>query len=478
MSPRLKLILAAALGLAIAVYGAYAIADESYGFAGIVVLLVLWIFVEWRGKALPEAWILAVTLFGYIVGNRGFAQLQLSSTLPLLPAELALLACTLGLGVRVAFSRRSPIPFDALNLSLLLWALYATARLPADVKTYGAMALRDYALVYYVAFFFLSQQVARYPASVRLLERAFTASFLVLPLVVVVDKLWPGLFRQYLSWNGIPLIYHKSDLISASLGSGCLWFWARHERTRRWSWLILSAVSLLAIGLEESPRAAIVAVAAATAAWLLARRTRLVALQAGAIAIGIAVSLPAEMISGRSLAETKTYEMYERFVSIVDVNASHAYRNVDSASTIDNNQFRRVWWNSVYSQTVATNPVFGLGFGYDLAARFLADYNWLSAEEEFTTRSPHSIIVTVFGRLGAVGLALFLLCAAMAVRSGYRAFRGADFECMAWWSVVIVVGVSACFGVVLEGPMGAEMFWVALGVAHVRTGEKAALGTP
>jgi hypothetical protein len=225
----------------------------------------------------------------------------------------------------------------------------------------------------------------------------------------------------------------------------------------------------LLVGIEESPRAALVAAAVATIAWASVRRFRLIGFQIAVVAVGIAVSLPLEIISGTQLAESKSYEMFERVVSLVDWSGSHAYQNAESANTIDNNQFRRVWWNAVVAETVAGNPVFGLGFGYDLAARFLADYNWLSVEEEFTTRSPHSVIVTNFGRLGGLGLGLFLLGAAMAARSGIRAFRITDFEAMAWWSVVIILGVSACFGVVLEAPMGAVVFWVALGFAHQKT---------
>jgi len=469
MSPRLRLVIAGTIGSILAVVGAIDIADERLGFVALIAICAFWVFFQWRAGAPPEAWIMAVVIFGYIVGNRGFAQFLFSPRVPLLPAEAALLFCTVGLGIRATISKTSIIVFDAVNLSILLWAVYATLRLPLDLNTYGIMALRDYALVYYSVFFFLGQYLCRDPSSARLIDLAFTVSFLVLPIVVIIDKISPGFFAQNLKWDGTPLIYHKSDLISASLICGSFWSWSRFERSKRRFWLFSSAVSLLLVGIEESPRAALVAAAVATIAWASVRRFRLIGFQIAVVAVGIAVSLPLEIISGTQLAESKSYEMFERVVSLVDWSGSHAYQNAESANTIDNNQFRRVWWNAVVAETVAGNPVFGLGFGYDLAARFLADYNWLSVEEEFTTRSPHSVIVTNFGRLGGLGLGLFLLGAAMAARSGIRAFRITDFEAMAWWSVVIILGVSACFGVVLEAPMGAVVFWVALGFAHQKT---------
>jgi hypothetical protein len=477
MSPKLKLLIAGFIGAGFALYGAYNIADENYGVATLVAICVAWIAVEWRARARPEAWILAVVLFGYVVGNRGFAQFQFSTRIPLLPAETALLFCTVGLGIRAAITKTPVIAIDGLNIAILIWITFATLRLPLDFNDFGVIALRDYALVYYAAFFFLSQFLCRDPASLRLLEGTLTAAFSTLPICVIIDKIAPEFLTHYLTWNGNPLIYYKSDLISASLACGCFWFWSRFEINGGKIWLFPSAVSLLLIGTEDSPRAAMVGAAVTTIAWLCARRYKLLGFQAAVIAIGITVSLPVETFIGRPLTETKSYEMFERVVSIVDFNASHSYQNSNSATTTDNNQFRRVWWQSVFDETVSTSPIFGLGFGYDLAARFLANYNWLSVEDEFTTRSPHSILVTNFGRLGAVGLGLFLFMWAMMARSGTKAFRAVDIDCMAWWSVVITIGVSACFGVVLEGPMGAVVFWIALGVAHYKTTVSKALNS-
>ena len=330
----------------------------------------------------------------------------------------------------------------------------------------------DYALIYYATFFYLSQYLARDGPSRKLLKKAATLAFICLPVVVIANHFAPDFFLDTLTWNGTPLIYHKSDLVAASLVCGSFWFWSLFENDRRKIWLLASGLSLLLIAMTDSPRAAMVAAVALTAAWVAARRVRLIWFQLATIVIGLAVATPIELGLGTPLEQTKAFGMYERTVSVVDLSHSHTYQSADALSTGDNNQFRLVWWKAVYDETLSQNPVFGMGFGYDLAARFLADYEWLGVEEEFSVRSPHSVILTTFGRLGAVGLLLLVVVGALSCRSAWRSFKANDYETMGWWSVAGVIGTSACFGVVLEGPMGAVVFWIALGIAHEQANER------
>ena len=88
--------------------------------------------------------------------------------------------------------------------------------------------------------------------------------------------------------------------------------------------------------------------------------------------------------------------------------------------------------------------------------------------DDFTDRSPHSIVVSTIGRMGVVGLlALVALVAAIAVRT-WRAMRNplTARTSLGLWAGVWTILVSACFGVVLEGPMGAVVFWSLLGILN------------
>jgi len=76
-------------------------------------------------------------LVGYIVGNRGFAQLSLLSVFPLLPAEFVLLVASVILVVQCARRRELPLRYDALNLTLFVWMLIGTVRLLFDIRAHG-----------------------------------------------------------------------------------------------------------------------------------------------------------------------------------------------------------------------------------------------------------------------------------------------------------------------------------------------------
>jgi len=467
MNPRLRLFIYTLLGSALGIFIGVQIADESYGWAGLAALVGAWIMVERMCDAPPDAWILAIVLAGYVIGNRGFAQIQPSPLIPLLPAEAALLVAVPLLVVRMALKSSVGVRRDALNYSILAWVLIGTIRMPADINRFGVVALRDFAMVYYAAFFFVAQQFGANAASIKVLRNALTISFLGLMPVVVSILIAPDFLVDNLTWRGIPIIYHKSDLIATSLAAGSFWLWSRWDKTGRRGWLAAAAGSLLLIGAMASPRAAMFAVGVTTLLWVCTGRWRIAAAQIGSVAVASVVAVAAIIVSGRDLKTSIPYSMYEHAISIFDPTGTGTYINGASGDPGDNNRFRMVWWRDVIEDTVAENPVLGQGFGADLSTRFLADYDLLS-DETFAARSPHSMVVTVFGRMGLLGLAAWLAVSAGMARMVWRLLKSGDPDGMGYASVAMVVWVSACFGVVLEGPMGAVIFWTALGLANGR----------
>jgi len=169
MNSSLRIVLIVLLGALAAVVMGVGLANESLLLSFLAVGMLFWAIIEWAGGPLPEAWLLAAILAGYIIGNRGFAQLSLSSVVPLLPAETVLLVALPALGARMAFGQMRAFYRDSLNYALLAWVLLGAARLPLDISHHGFFALRDFAMVYYAAFFFLGQAFAGHAASTRLL---------------------------------------------------------------------------------------------------------------------------------------------------------------------------------------------------------------------------------------------------------------------------------------------------------------------
>jgi hypothetical protein len=467
MSPKLRLLLFLAVGATIGIAIGVDISDEKYGLAVLAALVSCWVIIERTSDAPPDAWLLGAVIVGYVVGNRGFAQIQPSMRVPLLPAEAVLLVAVPALVVRMARKRASGFRSDVLNYSLLAWMLYGTIRLPLDLDRFGIMALRDYAMIYYAAFFYLGQAFGADAASSRVLKRALTVAFAALLPVVVSIQLFPSFLIEHFTWHGIPVIFQKSDLIATSLAAGFFWLWTRRGPGGGGVWTLLAAASVLLIGVMASPRAAMAAAALTATLWLLAGRWRVAAALLCIVLGGSALALSVLAIAGKDLRTSAPYSVYEHAISIFDPEGTGSYINGESGDPGDNNRFRVIWWRDVWGETLATSPVFGLGFGSDLAARFLADYDLL-ADETFSARSPHSMIVTTFGRMGFLGLAIWIAVSASIARTAWRLVRRGDPDSLGLASVTCVIWISACVGVVLESPMGAVIFWTVLGLANSR----------
>ena len=470
MTPRLRIFLFAAVGALLAVVMGVEIANDQFALSLLVLGVLMWAMVEWTRGPLPEAWLLAWAFVGYILGNRGFAQVSLTRYLPLLPAETVLLVGVPALIARLAFGKVQAVFRDHLNYAVIAWIVVGAARMPLDFKHYGFYALRDFAMVYSALFFFLAQACAGHAASARLLRGAITAACLALPIVAAIEKWAPDFFFTHFTFRGIPLVYHKSDLLAAYFAGGFFWLWTRWEKTGHRLWLLPAAVNLLMLGTAASGRAAMAALAAVTLMWLCARRWRVLAAQALIVGSAVCVVVFLTALTNRNLKQTAVYSAYEHALSIADFSGTGTYENQESGDPGLNNRFRLIWWNTVVRDTLGQNPVFGLGFGYDLAARFLVEYDLIAAED-FTTRSPHSMIMSVFGRMGLVGLVLWGAVAASMLGLTIRCFRVGDADALGLLSLGWVVWFSACVGVVLEGPMGAVVFWTVLGLANRRLAE-------
>ncbi len=411
------------------------------------------------------ALLLGGAVVGYIVGNRGFAQISLSQSFPLLAGEFVLLAGGAILFVQCAWRHELPFRRDLLNVSLLVWMGAGTLRVLFDVRGYGFAALRDYALVYYAGFFFLAQHVARDPMAGRFLLRCVLFACVALLVVHPLFSAFPAFFVNTLTFRGIPLIFFKDDLAGNFMSMGSLLAYIQYERSRRLIWLLVS-LGLAGMMLTTSSRSSMVALAVG-AGWLAAGgRWRFSgALVVSGVIAAIGMVAAAEF-QNQSWRQTPVHQVYERVLSIADPLGQRAYQ-MDNAFKGENNVFRMVWWRAAVTETVETNGWVGLGFGHDLAARFVQQY-LPESNDDFSARSPHNVFITVFARMGAIGFAAFLAVIASMAMATWRAVRQreSEFTADAAWIAAWVLFIAACFGVVLEGPMGAVVFWTLLGIAN------------
>jgi O-antigen ligase len=473
MSPKWRTRLVAIAATIIAVWIGSAIAGAEFtwpavfaGALGLVILVAI--------QPLPfDTLLLGAVCFGYIVGNRGFAQISVTGSIPLLPAEFVLVCATAILVVRCTKDRSLPIHRDLLNIAIVVWVAVSSVRLYADVREFGFVALRDYATVYYAAFFFLAQHAGEAQKNRRFIETSILIGSALLGVIYPLFLRYPDVFFGPLSFRGTPVIYFKGDLAGTFLAIASLLFFVRFELRR--SWIALGASMLFAGGtLMTNNRASMLGLVAATVLLALGRRWRFLAVQVvGGITVAIGILFVA-YVRNESWHHTPVYGVYERAVSVVDPFGHRTYSAEDAANKGDNNRFRMIWWRTVFDETMANGPITGLGYGYDLADRFVQQY-YPDAEEEFTTRSPHNILLTTFARTGLVGLVPLLAIIGLMVVRTVRAARQ-DLANAGLWLSACSIFVSACLGVVLEGPMGAVVFWTILGIANA--GRKKPTGDP
>ncbi len=438
------------------------LAQQEY-FWPLLIAGLLSMFALTRILHLPiDVILLGAVLCGYVAGNRGFAQISLVSFFPLLPAEFVLLVAGILVVVQCAFRRKLPVRTDALNFTILAWLGICGGRMFFDLRAHGFYAIRDFATVYYAAFFFIAQQLAADQRHRRWLYGCITVGCVgMMVLYPIIDYL-PGFFYEILTIRGIPIILYKGDLVGTMLVAGSLLIYYRNEK-RHLSVAIWASLLMMGIALTSNNRASLVGLVSVLVLLVIGRRWRFVGIQAAAGTVAVVGILFFAFITNTSWKQTPLYGTYERALSLVDPTGERRYTGDETASKGDNNRFRIVWWHAVIMETVDGNPWFGLGFGTDLASRFVSEY-YPEQGEDFDVRSPHNVMLTLFGRAGAAGTIPLLIITGLIALNIIRSARRRDPALGAWCAAWIIL-ISACFGVVLEGPMGAVVFWSLLGIA-------------
>ena len=455
-------------GALVAMVTGFYIAQGIILIPALVLAASLTVIVSLARTTSVQTAVLMVLLAGYLIGNRGFAQFALVPGFPLLPAEAGLMVLVALQVIERATSGPESRKIGALDAVLFLWIVVGAVRFLFDFRTYGFYAVRDFAMVYYAAFFYLTQTLMRRsPALETRLLATLRVSAVVMLITNQLQMAFPGFFFEVLQIRGVPLIYYKADLLGVFLAIGALLQYLRfEEKGGWWRWVLMGLMTIQI--LETDNRAAMLALVCGGIWLVFGGRWRLVVVVSLTVVIGILGTIWVAQQNNTPWQKTPLLGLYEKVVSVIDPSGQMAYKGEDTFNKGDNNRYRLVWWTMVAEETIDTNPVTGLGFGYDLARNFMQSY-YAESSEDYTVRSPHSIMMTIFARMGVVGLLPFLgVLGIMAYRT-WHVIRTPAHPGIGLWICAWVVWVSACLGVVLEGPMGAVVFWVVLGAANGRS---------
>lgn len=451
--------------------------------AGLVGLTLAALIGRWlRGNHIGL--LLGLLLIGYVVGNRGFAQLTPAPGLPILPAEAALFWGSIWLVLQGTFSRRQPLFRDAVSVALLVWILLSGMRLVIDLRVHGFYAVRDFALVYYGVFFLIARFAAADPRGRHFIHLGWIVALVALGVILPLYARLEEWFMTALTIRGVPLIAIKNDLAGTFAAAGTAYglarWWGTRERPIPWALFTLMCLSA-AIFLVA--RAAFVGLVVTAVVFLPGGRGRLASCLAAVMLAGVLIAAVQVGAGERTWTQTRIYDVVEHGRSLLDLDGSDRYVGEESRDTGDNTQFRLVWWRLLVERTWTMFPAFGAGWGADISSEFARDYLGFAGNNDFTARSPHNVILTVFARSGLAGLLPFLTLlglfaiGARRLSGRARAARSAEppdaesneaVKDAALACAAAVIFVSACFGVVLEGPMGAVVAWTLAGAAAGR----------
>jgi hypothetical protein len=252
--------------------------------------------------------------------------------------------------------------------------------------------------------------------------------------------------------GGNPILTMRPDYDSAVCGvtiAAALYvaIYARPSKLVLMLLLLLAVVSGLVV-LEQPSRSGLLAALATTAvlvavpAWgrLMLRPLALVAV--GAALVGTTVAVLLFTTPGERLADGLT-------------GAGGAAGTVDARQTA----YERV---IDYNLETTSRAVFGVGFGPDFLKESGADVPLAGTDYE-GVRSPHNYLLGTWSRLGVLGLALSAAVMALGVIVTVRTLRSFPTVAEVVASGCLIgLPIVAQFGVVLEAPFGAVVyFWAA-----------------
>ena len=103
---------------------------------------------------------------------------------------------------------------------------------------------------------------------------------------------------------------------------------------------------------------------------------------------------------------------------MVDITGSSNYQSDYGDLKAGTNDFRRKLWSTFVEETDAYSPLFGRGFGYNFVTHFEDLYHLSEAGQ---LRSAHNFYVTLYGRMGWTGIAVFAVLTLQIIVGGIRA---------------------------------------------------------
>lgn len=425
-------------------------------------------------------------LAGYLIFNRSFALLGFP---PFYLGEM-----TLGLALVAALFDFKAVFIEPLKRSRLmqlvaLFMFYGIARVAIDAPSRGLDAARDGVLCLYAVAAFLGPWLLSSFKTTPTMDAAQTLSRFLMPVSIIVFAYAYSIAHGWMP----PFSDVKVDFLALSTAVAMCVFFGCH--------LILNSP----IRQNKSPSIFSIPMlmlfmgAAAVIVNTLPTRTlwpaplipvAIYILAEGFILkrahVWIAALLLSLLAAGAIISQIPS--MREKIEALNDPNEQH-FATRQGQIAAHSVKWRLVFWKRCVEDTTRRAPIFGLGFGSNLTDLLRDTPNWPMFEDSQNAvkygspnRNPHSAHVTVFTRLGGVGLLIWLGILTTVFARGFQNCRAkreryrfgppdrfadehssfiAETTLLSIWSIYLL---AMSFGVVLENPFGGIWFWTLTGV--------------
>ena len=358
--------------------------------------------------------VLLFTVGCYIVLNQGFMQLRIppGSGAPIGELVLLMALCSINhMKVMPQFVRSIFI------WPLILWWVLGVTRVILAFPDHGFWAIRDAAHVIESLYLYVGFAMA---INAQQCERVFRWLPKILVIVGFYALLYP--LRE-------DLAEFSPTLVAAAGEQRTLFF--------RFQSISLTALIAVAYLFVFQPKKAgpwvILAATILTSLVAMLFQSRTVYLQIFAMALVLSVThgrafrrigIMISLLIGALIALPELgVEMKGRLGKTVDIEfvlnhilAIAGISNEGTEGAASGNSLRAFWWMQIWRE-VSSKPMtllFGLGYGEPLVNFQVGDV---------IVREPHNSYISIGARMGAIGLAAYLMIAILLIRSWHRAYR-------------------------------------------------------
>jgi len=397
------LFLSLLLGLIVAIYPASAGIVLA---AGSVLLLVL--IQAHRMEIEPWQTVTLITLTGYVVLNYGFENLSVPvGPLRFIPVGELLM----GAALTVAILRfRGPQFRDALRDPSIICVLALLAltliHLALDLPEYGLYALRDGTSSFEALFLLLGILWAARERNIELLTK-----WLMFLFIVTMAYSYTFPWREQLqSWSLISGPFHAVSLLGnyqelavylVSGGLFCIWVAPTASKWPRWLLGMLAIAQLAGLGILQS-RTMYVGIALILMLLFFLRETKRASQFLSILASGLGA-----LVLTIVLLTAVGWKVRGRLGPVDLSSLRNEVRSIWPSSVeshdLGHEADRRAWYGEVWNKLRSSPSHLLLGVGY---GQPLIDF---LSETGQPIRQPHNSSLNVFGRLGLLGLSIWLL---------------------------------------------------------------------